>query len=110
MSKLSKQEKSDVLKVWKKEGYRLTLYSIGGERIGYRFLDQGKLIFEGKDFRPSPLYATDSMETVCALLDFLSLRPGDTDSDYFKDYTAAQLKWAKSYRAEYLKALCDEDQ
>src|SRR4051812_567930 len=100
--------KKDILKIWKRQGYRLTLYYLGGERIGYRFTDNGKLIFEGKDSRPSPMYGIDSLESVYALLSFLSLRPGDTDSDYFKSYTKDQLQWCESYRAETLSLLVND--
>lgn len=98
----------DILKVWKRDGFRLTLYYLGGERIGYRFTDKGIKIFEGKDFRPSPMYAIDSLESVYSLLGFLSLQDGDTDSDYFKDYTPDQLAWRDGSRPEYLSLLVND--
>lgn len=36
---------------------------------------------------------------------FLSLQRGDTDHDYFDEYTPEQLAWTKSGRAEYLASL-----
>src|SRR5439155_26090849 len=64
------------------------------ERIGYalRQHDHRKtvVIFEGRDFRPSPLHAWDSDETVAAIMGFLTLRLGDTDRDYFVGYTVEQ--------------------
>ena len=60
--------------------------------IGYQLTDaDGRVIFTGDDFRPSPCHAD---ATLRALLGFLTLRPGDTDADYFADYTPAQLAFA----------------
>jgi hypothetical protein len=98
----------DILKIWKRNGYRLTLYYQGSNRLGYRFSDQGKMIFQGEDFKPSPLYAIDSLAAVYGLLSFLSLRPGDTDKEYFKDYTPDQINWCTSIRAEYLALLVSD--
>jgi hypothetical protein len=58
---------------------------------------QTETIFEGSDFAGSPLHADDSDATVGALLSFLSLRPGDTDAEYFESYTERQLEFADSY-------------
>ena len=61
------------------------------------------VVFEGTDFRPSPLHADDSNATVAALLGFLTLRPGDTDRDYFEGYTPAQREFCEQH-AEALSA------
>jgi hypothetical protein len=101
----------DILKIWRKDGFRLTTWDTGRRdyrgqtKIGYRFCDGGKVIFTGEDFCASPLHADDSPESVHALLGFLSCQPGDTDAEYFKDYTPAQMAWAQSYRAELLGLL-----
>lgn len=99
------------IKVWKFEGFRLSLYDtfktdrLGKVKLAYRFLDNGKLIFSGEDFACSPMRAPDSVATAYALLGFLSLQPGDTDSGYFEAYSPEQLEWCKSARAEYLGLL-----
>jgi len=59
------------------------------------------VLFEGEDFRSSPLHAVDSDETVEAILGFLTLRPGDTDSEYFVNYTDVQREFCSAH-AEYL--------
>ncbi len=59
-------------------------------------------IFEGDDFGPSPLHADDSLDTVAALLGFLTCKPGDTDREYFASYTPLQLDWCTSSQAENL--------
>jgi hypothetical protein len=73
--------------------------SRGTTTIGYRFTELSHppvVIFEGADFNGSPLHADDSDETMRSLLTFLTLRPGDTDKEYFADYTEIQ------------RAFCDE--
>ena len=101
------------IRTWFVEGeFRLDIWDTGRTRNGksllrYALFDYqqpiGKgMIFEGEDFCPSPLHAIDSDRTVGALLGFLSLRPGDTDPEYFQDYTADQLEWANSNRPEEL--------
>ena len=54
-------------------------------------------MFEGADFHASPLHAIDSDQTVGALLGWLSLKPGDTNPEYFAAYTPAQLEFAKRH-------------
>ena len=54
-------------------------------------------VFTGSDFRPSPLHAWDSDETVAAVMEFLTLRLGDTDRDYFENYTAEQIEFRDSH-------------
>lgn len=66
----------------------------------YRLTHDGAVVFEGGDFEPSPLDAEDSDAATGALLGFLSLRPGDTDAEYFAQYTPAQLTFADLYGEE----------
>lgn len=66
--------------------------------VGYRLYDgEGKIVFEGEDYSPGPMHGIDSDESVAGLLGFLSCRPGDTDDEYFQDYTPAQLDYADTY-------------
>ena len=69
--------------------------------LGYRLnqVDGNRrwTLFEGEDFGCSPLHAIDSDETIAALLGFLTLRPGDTDSEYFADYTPRQLEFCDQH-------------
>ncbi len=76
------------------------------EMLGYRLrmVGEGKparTLFEGEDFGCSPLHATDSDEAVEAIMGFLTLRPGDTDPEYFAGYTAEQA----DYCAQHAEAL-----
>jgi hypothetical protein len=75
--------------------------SLGKARLAYRLtMRAGRtstVLFEGEDFSCSPLHAIDADQTVGALLGFLTLRPGDTDQEYFANYTAAQLAYCDQY-------------
>jgi len=85
--------------------FTLKLFYLGIERIGYRLTQRDHrhtvTLFEGEDFRPSPLHAHDSYEAVKALMAFLTLRHGDTDLEYFANYTPEQLDYC-SLHAESL--------
>lgn len=103
------------------DGYRYTLtmtdsgtYDARGQtRIGYvlkvKAPESGRkaytVLFRGDDFSGSPMHADDSDETVAGLFGFLTLKPGDTDQDYFESYSVAQLAWAESH-AEALQLAC----
>lgn len=73
--------------------------SLGKNVIGYTFQKEGETdpIFEETELACSPMHAIDSDETLRSCLTFICLRPGDTDPDYFDNYTDRQ------------KAFCDED-
>ncbi len=79
----------DTGRTWRNEGSKSLL--------GYRLTmhEQGKrtTLFEGEDFGCSPLHAIDSDEAVAGIMGFLTLRPGDTDRDYFADYTEEQMAY-----------------
>lgn len=70
--------------------------------LRYQFKVGRKVIFDGGDFCASPMYAIDSLQTAYACLGFLTLKPGDTDSEYFENYTPDQLEWCNSSKCEYL--------
>ena len=71
--------------------------------LRYEFRDpRGFILFAGSDFACSPMRAIDSDETIGALLGFLTLRPGDTDREYFENYTPEQMDFAQG-DAEYLQ-------
>ena len=77
--------------------------------IRYELKEDDCVIFSGEDYGCSPMHAIDSDDCVRVLLSFLVLRPGDTDEEYFEDYTAEQLEFAETY-GEYLSLYTlDED-
>jgi hypothetical protein len=61
------------------------------------------VLFTGSDFSCAPGHATDSDDSIAALLGFLTLRPGDTDAEYFEAYTPEQLAYCDAH-AETLAA------
>ena len=100
----------EIIKVWRKDDLRLTIYDTGKRdyyneksRLAYKFKKAGRLLFEGNDFYPGLLYANDSMETVYALLGFLTVQEMDTDEEYFDDYSPEQMAWANSWECEQLQ-------
>lgn len=104
----------DMLRTWEADGFKLETWDThrtdwrGQTRIGYTLTDNGAEVFSGTDFSGSPMHADDADETVAALLSFLSLKPGDTDREYFDDYTPEQMAWVESGRAEELGYLAME--
>jgi hypothetical protein len=90
--------------------FTLKLFYLGrcDNRLGYRLTqrDANKttVLFEGEDFRCSSMHAQDSDECVKSLMGFLTLRPGDTDAEYFNKHTEAQL----AYCAEHAETLATE--
>ena len=95
-----------LIRTWEQDDFRLQLFDTGRTNhygksvLAYEFAHQDIIIFEGEDFACSPLHAIDSDETVASLLTFLSLRPGDTDDDYFVSYTPDQMVFALAYGEE----------
>ena len=91
--------------------YRLRAYKDGytpdgKERLCFDFFTpfSRKPLFVGDNFGCSPLHAINSKDAAKSLLGFLTLRPGDTDAEYFDDYTPQQLAWAQSYGCAALAA------
>lgn len=86
---------SFTLTMWEAVGgvrYRLT------QREGHK----RRVLFEGSDVECSaPHSAIDSDEAVRVLMNFLTLRPGDTDWEYFENYTDSQREFCDQ-RAEDL--------
>jgi len=96
------------------DGFRLTIWDThmrdnrGQTIIGYSLRFGTEVIFEGEDFAGSPLHADDSDETLRSILTFLTLRPGDTDAEYFANYTPAQMDFART-DAEELARWAEDD-
>lgn len=104
----------ELIKVWRNNGFTLRLWdtfktdSMGKTRLRYEFKDGRKVIFTGDDFRCSPIHAIDYIDCVYSLLGFLSLTKGDTDSEYFDNYTSDQIEWRDSDRRELLSFMVYE--
>lgn len=89
---------------------QLEVYLIwnGGKYVEYQAYHNGALLFHGDDFKPSPLHAPDSLETIVDLLGFLTVRPGDTDASYFVKYTREQMEWAQGRDVEDVACLISD--
>ena len=85
-------------------GLDFTGHIVDGKcQMDYYLADRdGNRIFEGRDFYPAPSISCDSSEAATHLLAFLTLKPGDTDDEYFEDYTPEQLAWVESADCEEL--------
>ena len=102
------------------DGYRLLTWDcerqgfhvgrFGKDIVGYAVFRDGEAapIFLGEDFGCAPGNAIDSDAALRMLLGFLTLRPGDTDDEYFADYTERQHAFAAS-DAEHLSIWGHED-
>ena len=95
------------IRTWAAGAFRLALYDThrrdgfcGKDRQAYEFFHDDRLIFQGEGFFASPLHSLDGDETVAALLAFLSLRPGDTNPDWFAAYSAGQRAWCREHGEE----------
>ena len=74
----------------------------GQERIGYTLHMRepngpSMLLFDGDDYGVAPSHAIDGDASVEGLMSFLTLRPGDTDEDYFEAYTPMQLDYCEQH-------------
>ncbi len=89
-------------------GLVLILTYLGGDNVQYHCFRNDVLLFEGKDFKPSPLYNQDDLETVIGMLSWLCVGIGDTDEGYFENYTPEQLIWAQTDTREQLSLLISD--
>jgi len=83
------------------------------DRLSYVLSENSVPVFYGlSDLGIPPHMAIDSDLSVCACLFFLALRQGDTDSDYFENYTDTQLQWIHSQTATEIReivSICEEN-
>lgn len=110
-----------VIREWEQDGFKLRLQETGRRdksgkvRLAYRFEDtryedaeHDNIVFEGDDYFLSPMHQPGSDAAVAAILSFMALGEGDTDSDFFDSYTPAQLEWRNSNRREELSMIVTE--
>jgi hypothetical protein len=65
----------------------------GRSYYNYVMLVDDEVLFTGDDFSPSPMDSCDSLDSVMSLFSMLMIRPGDTDEEYFENYTPKQLEF-----------------
>lgn len=105
------------METYKFDGYTMTLDATGKTdrhnhiMVKYEFINpDGVILFEGEDLGASPLHDPEGMETAKALLSFLTLKKGDTDEEYFDNYTPEQLAFSESFDCEQLQAYTWDDE
>lgn len=69
--------------------------------IGYRLRVNDIVIFDGTDFGVPRGQNPLGKESRLSLLTFLTMHRGDTDPEYFDNYTEEQLAWSET-------SLCEE--
>ena len=66
-------------------------------------------VFFGSNFSPSPRRDDPTgMVAALELLAWLTLQEGDTDAEFFDEYTPDQLAWAATFECECIKGAVDE--
>jgi hypothetical protein len=68
--------------------------------VGYTLRANNDTIFADEDYKPAPGYSPDSDFAAADLLGFLSCKPGDTDAEFFANYTRDQLAFAEKHGEE----------
>lgn len=68
----------------------------------------GRTMFEGNGYSPSPMMQPLSTDSAMELLSFLTLRPGDTDDEYFDNYSEEQLEWLKGIIVDDLSMVIND--
>lgn len=66
----------------------------GRVRITCEVVQGGQIIFPKGQLYCALHGSSDSDDAKKLVLSLVAMRPGDTDADYFTDYTPAQLAWA----------------
>lgn len=105
------------METYKFDGYTLTLEqtsridNYGHVMVRYTFrTPKGTLLFNGDDFGASPLHDPVGIESAKDLLSFLTVRKGDTDEDYFDNYTDEQIEFSESWDCEQLQLYTLDEQ
>lgn len=93
----------------KKFNVKVFLLYKGTSNLQYYMFVGDTILFEGDDYRPSPLHNIDDLGSITGLLSFLCVGIHDTDKEFFKDYTPDQIKWATEYgNREQLSVLLND--
>lgn len=74
--------------------YKLTMREPGAK--------QSVVVFDAADYHGSPMHSDDSNANVEGLMTFLTLRPGDTDDEYFESYTPEQRAFCEQHAESLL--------
>lgn len=95
---------TDLMIVFEKDNIKVEIFWNGGQYCSYKFYIDSTIQQSGNDFKPSPLHNVDDLQTIVSLLGFLTVRPGDTDPEYFKNHTPEYLEWLDTHECDDLNA------
>jgi hypothetical protein len=107
----------DKVRTWRLDGFTLELWDthvptgsgyLAHTLLAYRFSDRGTVVFAGDRFAPPSGVCVDSDECVAAVLFWFTLKPGDTEGEFFESYSPLQMSWVESTRADDLSAIARE--
>lgn len=105
------------LRTWRRDGFTLELWDthvptetgrFAHTLLAYRLSDRGRVLFVGDGFAPPLGVAIDCDECLVVLLSWFTLKPGDTDDEFFDTYTPEQRAWVESCRADQLAWMVPE--
>lgn len=75
----------------------------------YEVEDTEQGVMFTNSFSPSPMYNQKRMPIIYTALGFALLAPGDTDAEYFENFTSEQLAWLESPRLWDLQYIVPEE-
>ena len=90
------------------KGISIEMFEIGTDnrgaaRVEVVVRDSGRMVF-GPDAPGmrligalSPMHSSDGADARAFALDYAAMRPGDTDDDFFSEYTPEQLAWVERH-------------
>jgi hypothetical protein len=87
--------------------------SAGRVRLTVEVRHGGEVIFPKGQLTCALHAESDGIKAKELVMGLVAMKPGDTDRDYFADYTPAQLAWCEQYGEaidlERMVRYCDED-
>lgn len=104
-------DRGELMRVWSRNGFRLCLYDLyegmqpNHWRIGIQLFDRERLVLDWDQLGVPRVHAIDSYHTVAACLRWASRVP-ETEAE--ATYSAADLEWLHSERAEELARHADD--
>jgi len=77
----------------------------GKYQINYTFRQNNAVLFTGNDFHCPGFYNPVGKQSAMSLMGFLTLKDGDTDAEYFDNYTPEQIAFSESWDCEELSSI-----
>lgn len=102
---MNKYNVNDLMLQFADNGLIVSIFWSGGNYCSYIFEKNGVELDRSDDFKPSSMHNIDDIESMISLIGFLTIRPGDTDEDYFRNHSKEFMQWlqADDYECENLR-------